>query len=178
MRKCYAHWLPLSSLLYFFAGMEKINFSGGEPFLHERGDFLGEMVRYCKDELQLPSVSIVSNGSMIKERWFKKYGTLSSVHLQRATQNQCQLTQTVLAYLLDLCTSHKCCKCLRLLHAFKLIWLECNQCIPFSSRKVPGHSCNLLRQLWWGHQQSHWQNPGAKKPPWQPVQNTAVVSRL
>ncbi|XP_063040197.1 S-adenosylmethionine-dependent nucleotide dehydratase RSAD2 [Engraulis encrasicolus] len=56
------------------AGMEKINFSGGEPFLHERGDFLGEMVRFCKVELQLPSVSIVSNGSMIKERWFKKYG--------------------------------------------------------------------------------------------------------
>ncbi|KAL2098791.1 hypothetical protein ACEWY4_005271 [Coilia grayii] len=56
------------------AGMEKINFSGGEPFLHERGDFLGEMVRFCKEELQLPSVSIVSNGSMIKERWFKKYG--------------------------------------------------------------------------------------------------------
>ncbi|XP_062379278.1 S-adenosylmethionine-dependent nucleotide dehydratase RSAD2 [Sardina pilchardus] len=56
------------------AGMEKINFSGGEPFLHERGDFLGEMVRYCKEDLQLPSVSIVSNGSMIKEKWFKKYG--------------------------------------------------------------------------------------------------------
>lgn len=68
--------------------MEKINFSGGEPFLHERGDFLGEMVRYCKEELQLPSVSIVSNGSMIKERWFKKYGTLLSAHLQGATQNK------------------------------------------------------------------------------------------
>uniref|UniRef100_A0A087Y1U8 S-adenosylmethionine-dependent nucleotide dehydratase RSAD2 n=2 Tax=Poecilia TaxID=8080 RepID=A0A087Y1U8_POEFO len=56
------------------AGMEKINFSGGEPFLHERGDFLGKMVQYCKAELQLPSVSIVSNGSMIKEKWFQKYG--------------------------------------------------------------------------------------------------------
>ncbi|MFT7813168.1 viperin [Arapaima gigas] len=56
------------------AGMEKINFSGGEPFLHERGDFLGKLVQYCKQDLQLPSVSIVSNGSMIKESWFKKYG--------------------------------------------------------------------------------------------------------
>uniref|UniRef100_A0A3Q2QLX1 Radical S-adenosyl methionine domain containing 2 n=1 Tax=Fundulus heteroclitus TaxID=8078 RepID=A0A3Q2QLX1_FUNHE len=56
------------------AGMEKINFSGGEPFLHERGDFLGKMVQYCKADLQLPSVSIVSNGSMIKEKWFQKYG--------------------------------------------------------------------------------------------------------
>ncbi|XP_053365134.1 radical S-adenosyl methionine domain-containing protein 2 [Clarias gariepinus] len=56
------------------AGMEKINFSGGEPFLHQKGVFLGEMVQYCKQELKLPSVSIVSNGSMIKESWFKKYG--------------------------------------------------------------------------------------------------------
>ncbi|XP_076834234.1 S-adenosylmethionine-dependent nucleotide dehydratase RSAD2 [Brachyhypopomus gauderio] len=55
-------------------GMEKINFSGGEPFLHERGVYLGELVRYCKQELDLPSVSIVSNGSMIKENWFRKYG--------------------------------------------------------------------------------------------------------
>ncbi|KAF4083969.1 hypothetical protein AMELA_G00123460 [Ameiurus melas] len=56
------------------AGMEKINFSGGEPFLHQKGVFLGELVQYCKQELQLPSVSIVSNGSMIKETWFQKYG--------------------------------------------------------------------------------------------------------
>lgn len=54
--------------------MEKINFSGGEPFLHERGDFLGKLVQFCKQDLQLPSVSIVSNGSMIKENWFRKYG--------------------------------------------------------------------------------------------------------
>ncbi|XP_059375198.1 S-adenosylmethionine-dependent nucleotide dehydratase RSAD2 [Carassius carassius] len=56
------------------AGMEKINFSGGEPFIHEKGNFLGELVRYCKQELQLPSVSIVSNGSLIRETWFQKYG--------------------------------------------------------------------------------------------------------
>ncbi|XP_003215459.2 S-adenosylmethionine-dependent nucleotide dehydratase RSAD2 [Anolis carolinensis] len=56
------------------AGMEKINFSGGEPFLHERGNFVGKLVQFCKQELKLPSVSIVSNGSMIKERWFKHYG--------------------------------------------------------------------------------------------------------
>uniref|UniRef100_A0A8D2J8Z5 S-adenosylmethionine-dependent nucleotide dehydratase RSAD2 n=1 Tax=Varanus komodoensis TaxID=61221 RepID=A0A8D2J8Z5_VARKO len=56
------------------AGMEKINFSGGEPFLQERGEFVGKLVQFCKQELKLPSVSIVSNGSMIKERWFKRYG--------------------------------------------------------------------------------------------------------
>lgn len=56
------------------AGMEKINFSGGEPFIVKRGTVVGEMVRYCKETLKLPSVSIVSNGSLIKEDWFKKYG--------------------------------------------------------------------------------------------------------
>ncbi|XP_077166365.1 S-adenosylmethionine-dependent nucleotide dehydratase RSAD2 isoform X2 [Paroedura picta] len=56
------------------AGMEKINFSGGEPFLPERGEFVGQLVQFCKQELKLPSVSIVSNGSMVTERWFKRYG--------------------------------------------------------------------------------------------------------
>uniref|UniRef100_A0A8C9YZE1 S-adenosylmethionine-dependent nucleotide dehydratase RSAD2 n=2 Tax=Sander lucioperca TaxID=283035 RepID=A0A8C9YZE1_SANLU len=56
------------------SGMEKINFSGGEPFLPDKGEFLGKLVQYCKQDLQLPSVSIVSNGSMIKETWFQKYG--------------------------------------------------------------------------------------------------------
>lgn len=54
--------------------MEKINFSGGEPFIHERGDHLGEMVKFCKKDLRLESVSIVSNGSLIRKAWFKKYG--------------------------------------------------------------------------------------------------------
>ncbi|KAA0711318.1 Radical S-adenosyl methionine domain-containing protein 2 [Triplophysa tibetana] len=61
-------------LLLKQAGMEKINFSGGEPFVHQKGDFLGLLVKYCKDELKLASVSIVSNGSLIKETWFQKYG--------------------------------------------------------------------------------------------------------
>ncbi|MEE6522816.1 hypothetical protein FKM82_021436 [Ascaphus truei] len=54
--------------------MEKVNFSGGEPFLQERGNFVGKLVQFCKQELKLPSVSIVSNGSLITERWFKMYG--------------------------------------------------------------------------------------------------------
>ena len=57
-----------------FQGMEKINFSGGEPFIHKRGEFVGELTRYCKLELKLPSVTIVCNGSLVTERWFKKYG--------------------------------------------------------------------------------------------------------
>nr|BAE30787.1 unnamed protein product [Mus musculus]BAE30790.1 unnamed protein product [Mus musculus]BAE30927.1 unnamed protein product [Mus musculus] len=61
-------------LLLKQAGLEKINFSGGEPFLQDRGEYLGKLVRFCKEELALPSVSIVSNGSLIRERWFKDYG--------------------------------------------------------------------------------------------------------
>ncbi|XP_062609440.1 S-adenosylmethionine-dependent nucleotide dehydratase RSAD2-like [Saccostrea cucullata] len=55
-------------------GMEKVNFAGGEPFIVKRGSYLGELVRFCKEELKLPSVSIVSNGSLITEKWFEKYG--------------------------------------------------------------------------------------------------------
>jgi len=54
------------------SGMKKINFAGGEPFLNPQ--MLGEMVKFCKEELDLESVSIVTNGSKIKETWFKKYG--------------------------------------------------------------------------------------------------------
>jgi len=51
-----------------------VNFSGGEPFLPERGRYLGQLVYYCKEVLQLPSVTIVSNGSIVTEAWFRKYG--------------------------------------------------------------------------------------------------------
>ena len=52
-------------------GMEKVNFSGGEPFLQAKE--LGELVRFCKVELKV-SVSIVSNGSLINRSWMKQYG--------------------------------------------------------------------------------------------------------
>lgn len=55
-------------------GMEKINFSGGEPFLVKRGEFVGELCKFCKEELELPSVTIISNGSLVTEKWFDKYG--------------------------------------------------------------------------------------------------------
>ena len=55
-------------------GMEKVNFSGGEPFIVQNGTYVGDLVAYCKLELKLDSVSIVSNGSLIREKWFQKYG--------------------------------------------------------------------------------------------------------
>lgn len=54
------------------AGMEKINFSGGEPFLHPKE--LAQLCRFCKETLQLPSVSIVSNGSKIQQQWLADFG--------------------------------------------------------------------------------------------------------
>jgi len=53
------------------AGMQKLNFAGGEPFLYP--DFLGHLLKYCKEELGL-NTSIVSNGSKLRHKWFEKYG--------------------------------------------------------------------------------------------------------
>ncbi len=53
------------------AGMRKINFAGGEPFLYQQ--FLGQLAVFCKEVLKLESVSIISNGSLIKETWMDKY---------------------------------------------------------------------------------------------------------
>ena len=64
----------ISCISLFFTGMVKVNFSGGEPFLPKRGKYLGEMVKFCKETLHLPSVSIVSNGSLITESWFQEFG--------------------------------------------------------------------------------------------------------
>ena len=60
-------------------GMEKINFSGGEPFIKSKGHYVGKLVCYCKQELGLPSVTIVSNGSLITEDWFQEYGKLNTL---------------------------------------------------------------------------------------------------
>ncbi|EEP78528.1 hypothetical protein UREG_03374 [Uncinocarpus reesii 1704] len=54
------------------AGMRKINFAGGEPFLYPK--FLGTLVEFCKEQLRLESVSIVTNGSLVKKDFFQKYG--------------------------------------------------------------------------------------------------------
>lgn len=66
--------------LLYEAGMKKINFAGGEPFLEPV--LLGEMVKFCKaisppasvGENKSLAVSIVSNGSKITEKWIQEYG--------------------------------------------------------------------------------------------------------
>ncbi|CAI6333932.1 unnamed protein product [Periconia digitata] len=54
------------------AGMRKLNIAGGEPFLHPRS--LAQILEYCKEELHVDSVSIISNGSKIRRDFLAKYG--------------------------------------------------------------------------------------------------------
>eukprot|EP01041_Mallomonas_annulata_P009685 gene9685-20133_t len=56
------------------AGAKKLNFAGGEPFLPEYGNMLGEMIKYAKSECDYPSVSIISNGFYIEQAFFQSYG--------------------------------------------------------------------------------------------------------
>lgn len=57
--------------------MKKLNISGGEPFL--KPEFIGEIFRFCKEELHLESCSVVNNGSKVTERWLDKYGSYLDV---------------------------------------------------------------------------------------------------
>lgn len=59
-------------LLLKQAGMKKINFAGGEPFLYPK--FLGAMLDFCKEDLRLESVSIVTNGSLVRESFLRNHG--------------------------------------------------------------------------------------------------------
>ena len=54
------------------AGMKKINFAGGEPFMN--AELLGQLVKYCKENLKLEAVSVVTNGSKVSQKWLAKYG--------------------------------------------------------------------------------------------------------
>jgi len=52
--------------------MVKLNISGGEPFL--KPNFIGEIFRFCKEDLRLESCSVVNNGSKVTEAWLDTYG--------------------------------------------------------------------------------------------------------
>ncbi|EAW09325.1 radical SAM domain protein [Aspergillus clavatus NRRL 1] len=49
------------------AGMKKIQFTGGEPLLYPQ--LLSKMVEYCKADLKLESVSILTDGSKLTKRF-------------------------------------------------------------------------------------------------------------
>ncbi|TFY52657.1 hypothetical protein EVG20_g10455 [Dentipellis fragilis] len=54
------------------AGMKKLNISGGEPFLHAQ--FLGKLLRFAKEELQLEGTGVICNGSLVTQAWIDEYG--------------------------------------------------------------------------------------------------------
>ncbi|GAP85614.1 putative radical S-adenosyl methionine domain-containing protein 2 [Rosellinia necatrix] len=54
------------------AGMRKINFAGGEPFLYLKT--LSMLCRFCKEELGLESVSIITNGTKVTKKWMEENG--------------------------------------------------------------------------------------------------------
>jgi radical S-adenosyl methionine domain-containing protein 2 len=54
-------------------GMRKINFAGGEPFCEGRVPW-GTRAVLQKEELSLPVVTIVTNGSKVNSDWLKAYG--------------------------------------------------------------------------------------------------------
>ncbi|KAJ1301179.1 hypothetical protein OPQ81_003590 [Rhizoctonia solani] len=54
------------------AGMRKLNISGGEPFLNPT--YIGEIFKFCKEELGIESTSVVNNGSKVTEKWLDRYG--------------------------------------------------------------------------------------------------------
>lgn len=53
-------------------GMRKINFAGGEPFLYPK--LMATMLAFCKEELKLESVSIITNGSLVTEKFLRESG--------------------------------------------------------------------------------------------------------
>lgn len=53
-------------------GVKKINFAGGEPFTS--ANYLGEMIKKCKEEIKIEKVSIITNGSLVKKDFFDKFG--------------------------------------------------------------------------------------------------------
>jgi radical S-adenosyl methionine domain-containing protein 2 len=55
----------------WLAGMRKINFAGGEPFLSPK--YLGEMIDFWKEVLRLESVSVVTNGSLVKASFLRQH---------------------------------------------------------------------------------------------------------
>lgn len=58
-------------------GMEKLNFSGGEPLLE--AEWLGELVTFAKRDLGLESVSIVTNGSRLTEEWMDRFAAFIDI---------------------------------------------------------------------------------------------------
>ena len=53
-------------------GVKKVNFAGGEPFTESK--YLGELIKKCKEDLKIEKISIVTNGSLVKKKFFEDFG--------------------------------------------------------------------------------------------------------
>ena len=53
-------------------GVRKINFAGGEPFIHPK--FLGELIKKCKEDIKIEKISVITNGSLVKKIFLKNSG--------------------------------------------------------------------------------------------------------
>lgn len=58
------------------AGMDQITFSGSEPFLLGRGEYLGELVVFAKNGLGLDRVQVTSNANLITYDWLSEYASM------------------------------------------------------------------------------------------------------
>ena len=72
-----SYLLPLDAAkrglaLLAHSGTREVNFAGGEPFLYK--PFLASLLEFCKLDLKMESISIVSNASRIDENFLVKYG--------------------------------------------------------------------------------------------------------
>ncbi|KAH3716431.1 hypothetical protein DPMN_059154 [Dreissena polymorpha] len=93
--------------------MRKINFSGGEPFIVKKGAFVGKLVKFCKQTLGDESVSIVSNGSLVSERWFEQYGDFDADTNEKIGRQQGQKRHLIsLRSVRRLCVDYKVFQCL------------------------------------------------------------------
>ena len=54
------------------SGVSKINFAGGEPFMHPT--LLGKMVKYCKRDLKFPCVQVTTNARLVRSEWMDVFG--------------------------------------------------------------------------------------------------------
>ena len=50
-------------------GVKNINVVVGEPFTKSK--YLGELIKKCKEDLGIEKISIITNGSLVKEDFFK-----------------------------------------------------------------------------------------------------------
>lgn len=59
--------------------MQALHFAGEEPFLES--EYLGKLAQYSKEVLGVESVSVSTNGGLVKKQWLDRYGEFVDVVL-------------------------------------------------------------------------------------------------